>query len=164
YNPGLLDDILALQKDIGFDPTRIEFEITESMLMRGDKDAIDTLQAMKEKGFGLAIDDFGTGYSNLAYIQRYPITSLKVDRSFVDTVETNDAVARLVVSLCRIIGVKSVAEGVETPAQLAWMRENGCDEYQGFLYSRPLSLEHFETLLDDEPEEDLLICDMDPAA
>ncbi len=119
----------------------IEIEITESMLMGETFDAKSVLMDLCRAGFSIAVDDFGTGYSNLAYIQEYPITSLKVDRSFVNMIEEQSSVINLILSLCRLIGISAVAEGVETIDQLAWLRMNHCDQYQGFLYSRPVPLE-----------------------
>lgn len=146
-SPSLVTNVLSLQERTGCDPNMIELEITESMLMSSDEAVTDLLFAFKERGFGIAIDDFGTGYSNLAYIQRYPITSLKIDRSFVSDISSNGAVTRLIMSLCRLLDVKAVAEGVETTDQLEWLRVNGCREYQGFLYSPAVPIDEFRRLL-----------------
>ena len=125
----------------------IEIEITESMLMGVGFDAKSILVDLCRAGFSIAVDDFGTGYSNLAYIQDYPISSLKIDRSFVNMIEEQSSVINLILSLCRLIGVTAVAEGVETIDQLAWLRMNHCDQYQGYLYSRPISLDNLISLL-----------------
>lgn len=146
-SPSLVTNVLSLQDRTGCDPNKIELEITESMLMSSDEAVTDLLFTFKERGFGIAIDDFGTGYSNLAYIQRYPITSLKIDRSFICDIASNGAVTRLIMSLCRLLDVKAVAEGVETADQLEWLRVNGCREYQGFLYSPAVPVDEFRRLL-----------------
>ncbi|SON54386.1 Bacteriophytochrome cph2 [Hartmannibacter diazotrophicus] len=142
-----LSDILGLPHRIGCDPSKLELEITESLLLRDEVAVLELLTAAKNAGFGIAIDDFGTGYSNLAYIQRYPISSLKIDRSFVQDTENSGAVTRLVIALCKSIGIKSVAEGVETQQQLDWLRAHDCQEYQGFLFSKPVPADEFRQLL-----------------
>ena len=126
---------------------RLEIEITESMLMGVGFDAKAILLDLCRAGFSIAVDDFGTGYSNLAYIQDYPISSLKVDRSFVNMIEDQSSVINLILSLCRLIGISAVAEGVETIDQLSWLRMNHCDQYQGYLYSRPVPLTSLIELL-----------------
>ncbi|WP_316863413.1 bifunctional diguanylate cyclase/phosphodiesterase [uncultured Cohaesibacter sp.] len=125
----------------------IEIEITESMLMGVGFDAKSVLIDLRREGFSIAVDDFGTGYSNLAYIQEYPISSLKVDRSFINMIEDQSSVVNLILSLCRLIGVTAVAEGVENVDQLAWLQMNHCDQYQGFFFSRPIPLDDMLTLL-----------------
>ena len=139
--------VMEQMEATGCDPENIEIEITESMLMREEDDPARILNNLRKAGFGIAIDDFGTGYSNLAYLQDYPITSLKIDKSFIDTIEKNTAVVNLVISLCRITGIKSVAEGVETQVQLDWLTKAGCDEFQGYLFSRPLPFDQLEEML-----------------
>lgn len=146
-SPSLVTSVLSLQERTGCDPSKIELEITESMLMSDDQSVTDLLFTFKDHGFGIAIDDFGTGYSNLAYIQRYPITSLKIDRCFVSDIENNGAVIRLVMSLCKLLKIKAVAEGVETQEQLEWLRTHDCKEYQGFLHSPAVPADEFRRLL-----------------
>nr|WP_321463077.1 EAL domain-containing protein [uncultured Cohaesibacter sp.] len=136
----------ALAKS-GCPADKIEIEITESMLMGVGFDAKAILMDLCRAGFSIAVDDFGTGYSNLAYIQDYPISSLKVDRSFVNMIEDQSSVINLILSLCRLIGISAVAEGVETVDQLAWLRMNHCDQYQGYLYSRPVPLDNLIELM-----------------
>lgn len=108
---------------------------------------MNTLQAMRALGVRIAVDDFGTGYSNLAYLQRYPLTSLKIDRSFIADLDDKPAIAELITTLCRMMGLNMVAEGVETEAQLAWLAERGCQEYQGYLCSPALSAQEFQQRL-----------------
>ena len=132
-------------------PDKIEIEITESMLMGEGYDAKDLLNDLRQTGFSIAIDDFGTGYSNLAYIQEYPISSLKVDRSFVQMIEDRSPVVNMILSLCRLVGITAVAEGVESVDQLEWLQLNHCNQYQGYLYSRPVPLDAMLQLLDQPP-------------
>ena len=140
-------NVLSLQERTGCNPEKIELEITESTLMRKDTFIADFLETIKEKGYGIAIDDFGTGYSNLAYIQNYPVTSLKIDRSFISNIQKNHAITQLIISLCKLLKIKAVAEGVETQDQLKWLRNHGCNEYQGFIFSPPVNQETFLNLL-----------------
>jgi EAL domain-containing protein (putative c-di-GMP-specific phosphodiesterase class I) len=146
-NENLLPLVRRLTGETGCDPALMELEITESLLMGNDDKVIETLQLLSDLGFSISIDDFGTGYSNLAYIQRYPVTCLKIDRSFVADLKTNSAITELIISMCRLINAKIVAEGVETEEQLAWLRSKNCHEYQGYLFSRPIPLDQFDGLL-----------------
>jgi diguanylate cyclase (GGDEF)-like protein/PAS domain S-box-containing protein len=122
------------------DPQWIELELTESMLMVNTEEAVRTLEYLKSLGLRLSIDDFGTGYSSLSYLKRFPIDALKIDRSFIDeiTTDVDDAtITRAVIGMAHNLGLKVVAEGVETREQLAFLSENGCDEAQGFYFARP---------------------------
>lgn len=114
-------------------------------------DAKKTLHQLRDRGFSIAIDDFGTGYSNLAYIQDYPISVLKVDKSFIHMIEDKSPVVNMILSMCRLIGISAVAEGVETMDQLAWLQLNHCNEYQGYLYSRPLPFNELIALFKSPP-------------
>jgi CheY-like chemotaxis protein len=123
------------------DPRLLELELTESLLMESGDEAGTILRAMKQIGIRLSVDDFGTGYSSLAYLKSFPLDALKIDRSFVRDITSNpdDAmITRAVISLAHNLRLKVVAEGVETAAQLGWLVAHGCDEMQGFYYSRPL--------------------------
>jgi diguanylate cyclase (GGDEF)-like protein/PAS domain S-box-containing protein len=123
------------------DPRLIELEITESSLMSNTEDAARTLEYLSNLGVSISIDDFGTGYSSLSYLKRFPLDALKIDRSFVRdlTTDNEDAtITRAVISMARSLGLKAIAEGVETEGQLAFLIENGCDQIQGYYYSRPL--------------------------
>ncbi|MGZ8211209.1 MAG: sensor domain-containing protein, partial [Burkholderiales bacterium] len=124
----------------GLDPRYLEFELTESLLMVNTEDAVRTLEYLKSLGLKLSIDDFGTGYSSLAYLKRFPIDALKIDRSFIDEITTDvgDAtITRAVIGMAHNLGLKVIAEGVETQAQIAFLSANGCDEAQGFYFARP---------------------------
>jgi diguanylate cyclase (GGDEF)-like protein len=127
-------------------PGAIELEITESVAMQDIQSALAKLEAARALGFSLVIDDFGTGYSSLAYLARIPAQSVKIDRSFVTAVLDDPKSAELVravVSLARSLGMRCVAEGVETEAQARFLAQAGCDEMQGYLISRPLPLDEF---------------------
>jgi diguanylate cyclase (GGDEF)-like protein len=126
------------------DPALLELELTESLLMRDPEEAVETLASLKAFGVRLAVDDFGTGYSSLAYLRRFPIDALKIDRTFVGDAArgAEDAkIATAIINLGHSLGLQVVAEGVETPAQLQFLRDHGCDEMQGFLLGPPMSSE-----------------------
>ncbi|WP_374661618.1 putative bifunctional diguanylate cyclase/phosphodiesterase [Inhella sp.] len=130
----------------GLAPQRLELEITESVIMKADN-ALEALAALDRLGVRLSVDDFGTGYSSLAYLKRMPIETLKIDRSFVAGIGAqlgDEAIIRAVIALARSLGLETVAEGVETESQLAFLRAEGCDQAQGFLLSRPLPLPAFQ--------------------
>ncbi len=132
--------------------SRIEIEITESMLVGEGFDAKQTLLDLRRAGFSIAVDDFGTGYSNLAYIHQYPISVLKVDRSFIQMIEDQTSVVNMILSLCRLVGITAVAEGVETMDQLEWLQLNHCNQYQGYLFSKPQPLDDFLEILMNPPD------------
>ena len=119
----------------------IELELTESLLMHDPQTVIEQIRRLRALGACVAIDDFGTGFSSLQYLNRLPLDKLKIDRSFVNGVETDRASATIcssVLGLAKSFGIASVAEGVETTAQLEWLRDRGCDIVQGFLLGRPM--------------------------
>ncbi|NDY93405.1 putative bifunctional diguanylate cyclase/phosphodiesterase [Ideonella livida] len=142
-DPGLLAMVASLVARTGCDPSRMELEITESVLIGHGDQFVQTLQALRAMGFRISIDDFGTGYSNLAYLRRYPIDVLKIDRSFLHDLMEHRPITELIVGLGRALGLRVVAEGVETLAQLSWLRQQGCDEYQGHLVCAPVPAEEF---------------------
>lgn len=142
----LLDTAQRAVELSGCDPKKIELEITESVLVGNDARTLATLQALNEMGFRIAVDDFGTGYSNLAYLQRYPIHCLKIDRSFIAGLGSASPIAQLIVTLCQMLKVECIAEGVETETQLDWLRRNGVRQYQGYLFSAPVTVAEFEAL------------------
>ncbi len=134
----LPETILSVVERHGVAPGSIELELTESLLMHNVDKAITTLRHLKEMGFRLALDDFGTGYSSLYYLKRFPIDLLKIDRSFVMDIPDNSddmAIAESIVSLARSMKLTVTAEGVETAAQLAFLKQVGCDNFQGYLFS-----------------------------
>ena len=137
----LAREIVAVLEDTGLAPQHLEIEITESVLMHQTGQVLDTLNALKTLGVSISIDDFGTGYSSLAYLKRYPIDKLKIDRSFVmDTPGNADdvAIVTAIIQMSRSLQLKTVAEGVETQAQMALLAKLGCDMMQGFALSEPM--------------------------
>jgi EAL domain-containing protein (putative c-di-GMP-specific phosphodiesterase class I) len=133
----------------GFPPSRLELELTESGLMENQENVIGILNTLRSKGILLAIDDFGTGYSSLAYLKSFPLNVLKIDKRFIDDIpslQDDMAITATIIAMGKILGFKVLAEGVETPEQLAFLKEKGCDIYQGYIKSKPLPAEHFFTL------------------
>jgi diguanylate cyclase (GGDEF)-like protein len=147
-DPRLHDDIVAALVETGMAPELLELEITESMLMSNLEQAVEKADAIKQLGVRLAIDDFGTGYSSLSQLKRFPIDTLKVDRSFIRDLPTNTedkAITEAIIAMGRTLGVTIVAEGVETAAQQAFLAERACDEMQGFFFSEPCGADAFES-------------------
>jgi diguanylate cyclase (GGDEF)-like protein/PAS domain S-box-containing protein len=146
----LLNDIASILAETGMAPELLELEITESMIMHHVDIAAEKSAAMKRLGIRLAIDDFGTGYSSLSQLKRFPIDTLKIDRAFVRDIplsEDDTAITKAVVALGKALGVRVVAEGVETAAQYEFLRDNGCDEMQGFFFGKPCHPDAFAELL-----------------
>ncbi|WP_342117512.1 putative bifunctional diguanylate cyclase/phosphodiesterase [Pseudoduganella sp. OTU4001] len=134
----------------GLEPSWLELEITESTLMHNIDRVIGIMDRLTAQGITLSLDDFGTGYSSLSYLKRFPIDTLKIDRSFTTgiPVDTNDcAIASTIISIAQQLKHKVIAEGVETVEQLAFLKDSGCDEVQGYLFSRPLPAQEFEKAL-----------------
>jgi diguanylate cyclase (GGDEF)-like protein/PAS domain S-box-containing protein len=142
FNQNDLDASIArILDETQIDPNLLEFELTESILMSDSEDAVRVLDTMKKCGIRLSVDDFGTGYSSLAYLRRFPLDSLKIDCTFIRhiTTDSGDAtIAKAIISLAHSLKLKVVAEGVETQAQLDFLREHACDEMQGYLFARPM--------------------------
>ena len=142
----LLDEIDAALADTGLAADSLELEITESMVMQDIEGVIKLLGTIHDRGIHIALDDFGTGHSSLAYLKRFPIDCVKIDRAFIkDTPENTDdvAIARTIVAMAKSLGLATVAEGVETVGQLELLKTMGCDQIQGFYFSRPLSADDF---------------------
>jgi EAL domain-containing protein (putative c-di-GMP-specific phosphodiesterase class I) len=134
----------------GLAANHLELEITESSVMENPEAAVRTLHALKEMGVHLSVDDFGTGYSSLSQLKRFPIGTLKVDQSFIRDLpgdEDNAAIASAIIAMGQRLRLTLVAEGVETPEQLAFLRERGCRYVQGFLFSRPVPADQLSLLL-----------------
>jgi EAL domain-containing protein (putative c-di-GMP-specific phosphodiesterase class I) len=129
------------------DPKWLELEVTESLLLHDATAAAAKLEAIRELGVAVALDDFGTGYSSLAYLQKLPIDSLKIDRSFVSAIGEQTTVIRAILSLAHSLGMKVVAEGVETLAQREFLLSIGCEEMQGYFFSKPVSPDEIEQLM-----------------
>jgi EAL domain-containing protein (putative c-di-GMP-specific phosphodiesterase class I) len=147
---GLVREITAVLRDTGMDPDLLELEVTESMIMNNAERAVRVLTAIKALGVRLAIDDFGTGYSSLAHLKRFPIDTLKVDRSFIREIpqDAEDrAIAEAIIAMGKTLSLTVVAEGVETPEQQAFLSERSCDEMQGYYFSTPVAAVDFAALL-----------------
>jgi EAL domain-containing protein (putative c-di-GMP-specific phosphodiesterase class I) len=146
----LVEQVAAVLRQTRLEARRLKLEITESVIMENADSAVAMLASLRELGVGVCIDDFGTGYSSLAYLLRFPADSLKVDRSFVNTIAKGNRNAQLVnsiVSLGTSLGMEVVAEGVETEVQRAQLMALGCRLAQGYLFSRPLDEERARALL-----------------
>jgi diguanylate cyclase (GGDEF)-like protein len=141
-DPMLIDKIRAALSDTGLPPEFLELELTESSLMTDPAQAGALLREIRDVGVRIAIDDFGTGYSSLTYLHDFPLNALKIDRNFVQSVEANERggpIANMIVGLGKNLGLDVIAEGVETEGQLEYLRRQGCDVAQGYLYARPES-------------------------
>jgi len=147
FTESLPDRVAATLARYALDPCWLELEITESTLMHDIDRVIGIMERINTLGVALSLDDFGTGYSSLSYLKRFPIHTLKIDRSFTTGIP-NDAsdcaIASTIISIGRQLGHRVIAEGVETPDQLAFLRDSGCDEVQGYLYAKPLPAAGFE--------------------
>jgi diguanylate cyclase (GGDEF)-like protein len=149
-SPTLLDDVVGTIAETGMDPRWIEFEVTESVMMPDPEQAVKLLRKLKAIGVRLTIDDFGTGYSSLAYLKRLPIDCVKIDASFVRglPVDASDvAITDTILAMSRSLGLKVVAEGVETLDQMRFLERRGCDEMQGYYFSKPLPAEQLTVYL-----------------
>ncbi|MEJ7873593.1 MAG: EAL domain-containing protein, partial [Rubrobacteraceae bacterium] len=149
-HPELTQDITRVLQQTGLEPRCLQLEITESVVMEDAHSTLDTLRKLEDLGVGLAIDDFGTGYSSLSYLKRFPVSFLKIDRLFVEPLGENPEDAMIVsgiISLAHTLGMKVVAEGVETAAQLAYLQGLGCDMAQGNYFHKPLQAEEASALL-----------------
>jgi len=150
HNPGFAEEVLAILAETGFPAERLEIEMTESSLMPGQDEIVPQLQKLRSRGIQIAIDDFGTGYSSLAYLKRFPLDVLKIDRSFVENLaqrKDDREIITAIIQMGHTLGFRVVAEGVETVEQLAYLKEKGCDIYQGDLFSSPLPPSGFEALI-----------------
>lgn len=146
-DPKFLSRMENLPKETACNANEISLEITESVLLGDIPHAYETLMKLKAAGYRIVIDDFGTGYSNLAYLHNYPIDGIKIDRMFMNDIATGGAIVRLILSLATALDATVVAEGVETVEQRSWLSENGCNRFQGFLYSKPVPEEQFVDML-----------------
>ncbi|MFU8788140.1 MAG: EAL domain-containing protein [Methylobacter sp.] len=142
--------VAASLSETGFPAEHLELEMTESGLIENHDNVMDVLNGLRAQGIHLAIDDFGTGFSSLAYLKHFPVDVLKIDKSFIDDIphlQDDMEIAATIIAMGHILGFKVLAEGVETPEQLAFLREKNCDLYQGYIKSPPLPAEDFIKLL-----------------
>ncbi len=150
FRNSLVQEVSSLLQRQQLPHALLELEITESMVMRDADGVIEMLRAIDKLGVPMSLDDFGTGYSSLSYLKRFPIKKLKIDQSFVRNIpqDANDiAITCAIIALGKSLGLKVIAEGVETPEQLDFLRQQGCDEIQGYLFSRPVPADQFVEML-----------------
>jgi EAL domain-containing protein (putative c-di-GMP-specific phosphodiesterase class I) len=151
---GLTDKVRWQLQQSGVSPEWVEFELTEIAAMKNPEQAAQTMSELSAMGLTLSIDDFGTGYSSLSHLKRFKVYKLKIDQSFIrDIVDDpeDQAIVDAIINMAHSLGMVTIAEGVETPAQLAFLKAHHCDEMQGYLYSRPLEVTDFEQLLRSPP-------------
>jgi len=149
YADCLIQDVFNAISAAGIEERYLELEITESMLLRNVEETIVALKTLREAGVRLSVDDFGTGYSSLSYLKRFPIDTLKIDRSFVENLHRDPddaAICAAILAMAQQLGLNVVAEGVELEEQLEFLSGHGCDEIQGYLFSKPVPADEFETL------------------
>jgi diguanylate cyclase (GGDEF)-like protein len=157
----LVANILAITREFGLPPQMLELELTESLLMDSKETSVDKLEELKAAGFLLSVDDFGTGYSSMSYLKRFPIHALKIDRSFIQDLPHNQddvVIAKAIISMAQSLGLAIVAEGVETPEQVHFLRDSGCKLSQGFFFGYAVPPEKISPIMqadvgpDCEPE------------
>ncbi|MDH3371436.1 MAG: EAL domain-containing protein, partial [Gammaproteobacteria bacterium] len=142
--------IYKILEETGFNPALLDLELTEGLVMQQAEASISTLRELVAMDVRISIDDFGTGYSSLSYLKRFPINVLKIDQSFVRDIprdEDDAAIASTIITMAHSLGLKVVAEGVETIQQLEFLRKHQCNAMQGYYYSKPLAPQQFEELL-----------------
>jgi diguanylate cyclase (GGDEF)-like protein/PAS domain S-box-containing protein len=142
-----VDDTLDIIAQTGADPHRLSLELTESLLAENMEDVIEKMHRLKQAGVNFSIDDFGTGYSSLSYLKRFPLEKLKIDKSFVRDIHTDPnaaVIVEVIITLARKLGLKVIAEGVEKDEQRDFLRDGGCDGFQGYLLGHPVDIDEFE--------------------
>lgn len=147
-----VDKVKGALAQTGARAERLRLELTESIFQDNIKDTVSKMDTLRRVGVRFSLDDFGTGYSSLSYLKRLPLDHLKIDKSFIDDILTDPsdaAIVRTVITLAKSLGVGVVAEGVETRAQQDWLLENGCDFFQGYLFSRPMAMKQLNALLEE---------------
>jgi diguanylate cyclase (GGDEF)-like protein/PAS domain S-box-containing protein len=153
-HPDLPDLVTRILDEEGLSPQYLELELTERVAMHNPEGAISVINNLYKRGIRMSIDDFGTGYSSLSYLKKFKLYKVKIDQSFVRDITTDSedkAIVTAVISLAKSLGLKTIAEGVETEQQAMFLREQGCDELQGYLFSKPMPAHQFEELLMEGP-------------
>jgi EAL domain-containing protein (putative c-di-GMP-specific phosphodiesterase class I) len=146
-----LDGVRQALEGSGLDPRYLELELTEATVMRKVDEASKILEQIKKIGVSVSIDDFGTGYSSLSHLKRLPIDMLKIDQSFINDMSKNDddvAIVTTIIGMAQTLDLKVVAEGVETEEQVSFLKNQDCDEIQGYLIGRPVSADNLISLFD----------------
>ena len=142
-----VEQVLGILQESGANPHRLKLELTESMLAKNIEDIIAKMNSLRSHGISFSLDDFGTGYSSLSYLNRFPLEQLKIDQSFVRDVliePGNADIARVIITLAETLKLKVIAEGVESAEQRQFLLDNGCLNFQGYLFGRPMPMEEFE--------------------
>ncbi|WP_265942461.1 putative bifunctional diguanylate cyclase/phosphodiesterase [Dechloromonas sp. A34] len=150
HGEGFLAGVRAILDETGLDPSRLEIEMTESGLMQDTVPTTEILRALKALGVQIAIDDFGTGYSSLSYLRRFPVDTLKIDQSFIHDIDgesTEGSLVSAIIAMGKSLKLRIIAEGIETPQQLAFLQSHQCTEGQGYYFNRPLPADDFAALL-----------------
>jgi len=154
----LVSTLLGIVRETGADPKRIELEITETMIMRNLEQSIETLAQLRSVGMQVAVDDFGVGYSSLGQLKRLPATSIKIDRSFIMNVPddaSSGSITEAIIAMAKRLKLRVIAEGVETRAQLDFLRANHCDSFQGFIFSKPVTALEATAMLKAQAQADV---------
>jgi EAL domain-containing protein (putative c-di-GMP-specific phosphodiesterase class I) len=149
-NIALASKVSGLVREAGLDPSLVEIEITESVAMHDFQKTLHILQGLRAEGMRVAIDDFGTGYSSLAYLKRFPIQTLKIDRAFIKDMMDDPqdrAIVNAIIVMAHAMNMEVLAEGVERPDQLEYLLEKGCDRAQGYHFGKPVPAEEFRAML-----------------
>jgi EAL domain-containing protein (putative c-di-GMP-specific phosphodiesterase class I) len=158
-NDHFLEGVFAILEETGMDPSCLELELTESVLMKRAESTESILKTLRTRGVQVAVDDFGTGYSSLSYLRKFSVDALKIDQSFVrqiTTVPDETTIVTAVISMGRSLKLRVVAEGVETQEELAFLQVHQCEEAQGYYFSRPVLPQQFAKLLETGISETLL--------
>jgi EAL domain-containing protein (putative c-di-GMP-specific phosphodiesterase class I) len=149
-DPGIGEIVAATLRATGFPARALELEITENLLMEPTEEVLKVLNGFNALGIRLTVDDFGIGYSSLSYLQRFPLKALKIDRAFVSRIGLalhDDTIVGAIIALAQSLGLRVLAEGVETPLQIEFLRARGCRVAQGYFFSKPVTAEGFTELL-----------------
>jgi EAL domain-containing protein (putative c-di-GMP-specific phosphodiesterase class I) len=156
--PMIVEQVLDIVRETGLDPTSLKLEITESVMMEKGDHTMNVLEQFCSAGIELSLDDFGTGYSSLSYIHRFPVSTLKIDQSFIKRIggDHNGEIVRAVVTLARNLGMEVVAEGIETVVQLEQLRALNCEQGQGYYFSTPVDSEVATELIQNDERGECL--------
>ena len=149
-HPDFVENVAKILVETRFDPHCLDIELTESTIMENPTESCEVLMRLKELGVGLSIDDFGTGYSSLSYLNNFPLDRIKIDRSFVKEITShldNAAIDTAIIAMSHSLGLRVIAEGVETETQLEMLRAKSCHEVQGFLFAHPLAADEIPNFL-----------------
>jgi len=150
HQPDFVARVLSALERSGANPQRLKLELTESLLIKDVEDVVAKMVALKNRGVCFSLDDFGTGYSSLSYLKRLPLDQLKIDQSFIRDLATNSndlAIVRTIIAMAQSLNLNIIAEGVEREDQRQLLLDNGCLNYQGYLFGRPVPIKEFEALL-----------------